>query len=132
LERGNDPNNVHPDPSPPTQPKYESDPQLRKRIRAILVEERSKKRQEGIWPYLLIRAFPGDYGVRLPPLNMFWESPDIQVVKGIVSTLEGNTPTLHPCSKCTSYHLYKSMEPRTSSCYWSKVASLLGKSFILV
>jgi hypothetical protein len=95
LERGSDPANVHPDPSPPTQPKYESDPQLRKRIRATLGDQRPRKRQEGIWPYLLIRAFPGDHGVRLPPLNNFWESPDILVVKGVVSTLEENTPTLH-------------------------------------
>jgi hypothetical protein len=45
---------------------------------------------------LLIRAFPGDYGVRQPPLNIFWESPDIQVVEGIVPTLENNIPTLRP------------------------------------
>lgn len=56
----------------------------------------SRPRQYGIWPYLLIRAFLGDYGKRWPPLKNFWESPDIIVVEGEVSTLEGNTPTLHP------------------------------------
>jgi hypothetical protein len=96
LERGTDPSTVHPDPSPPEEPKYESDPELRKKIKHQISEREPKPRQGGIWPYLLIRAFLGDYGVRFPPLNNFWESPDIQVVEGIVSTLEGNTPTLHP------------------------------------
>ncbi len=54
-------------------------------------------RQEGVWPYLLIRGVVGDQGVR--PFGQtvaFWESPDIKVVEGTVPTLTGQTPTLHP------------------------------------
>ena len=65
----------------------------------MLLDHEPRVRQDGIWPYLIIRAFPGDYGVRSPALNVFWESPDILVVNGIVTTLEGNTPTLHPVSE---------------------------------
>jgi hypothetical protein len=55
-------------------------------------------RQDGLWPYLLIRAFPGDTGVRQPPVSYFWESPDIRVYAGDVGIddIAGLTPVLHP------------------------------------
>lgn len=86
MERGTDPSNVHPDPSPPDKPKYESNPELRQKIKHKLNSSflEPKPRQYGIWPYLLIRAFLGDHGKRWPPLNNLWESPDIIVVEGVI------------------------------------------------
>ena len=44
-------------------------------------DHKPPSRQDGLWPYLLIRAYAGDSGVRLPPVGYFWESPDILVVE---------------------------------------------------
>jgi hypothetical protein len=99
LARGGEPTNPHqPQPIPKTL-KLTGDPERRELLRKFIenfLGHNPKKRQDGVWPYLLIRAFPNDFGVRQPPLSVFWESPDLLVVQGDVQTLEGNTPTLRP------------------------------------
>jgi hypothetical protein len=75
--------------------KPETRQELRKELENFLIRN-PKKRQDGIWPYLLIRAYPNDHGVRLPPANPFWESPDIIVVPGQVTTFDPNLITLRP------------------------------------
>ena len=61
------------------------------------METKGGIRQEGVWPYLLIRGIVGDQGVRpLPPGTVSWESPDIHVVEGDVPTLTNQTPTISP------------------------------------
>jgi hypothetical protein len=98
LERGKDPENIRIG-TPSVTPVLSSHPQtrqdLRKRLENYLID-RPKKRQDGIWPYLLIRAYSNDHGVRQPPPNPFWESPDIIVVPGQVTNFDGSQSTLHP------------------------------------
>lgn len=99
AQRGDDPANVHHPPGEGKEPTFHSDKERRDQISKTLeatIRERKPKRQDSFWPYLLIRAFLGDHGVRQPPLGVFWESPDILIVPGIVDTIEGNTPTLNP------------------------------------
>jgi hypothetical protein len=99
LERGDDPTKVHQEAPHPTTLKLTGDPELRKKLKNEIenfLTHHPKKRQDGIWPYLLIRAYTGDFGVRQPPPAVFWQSPDIIVIQGDVQTLEGNAPTLHP------------------------------------
>jgi hypothetical protein len=76
-----------------------ADPERKATIgRAIdnLIAHHEPSGTDRLLPYLLIRAFPGDHGVRQPPLGTFWESPDILVVAGIVDSLQDNAPTLTP------------------------------------
>lgn len=77
------------------------DPKRREQVEAHIrqwMDEKGRTRQDGLWPYLLIRAYLGDHGVRpVPwPPTPFWESPDIFVVEGDVPSLAGHTPTLNP------------------------------------
>ncbi|MDQ1722224.1 MAG: hypothetical protein QOI26_1958 [Pseudonocardiales bacterium] len=72
------------------------DPEAVKRAREWFGRHKRPSRQDGLWPYLLIRAFPGDTGVRQPPVGYFWESPDIRVYEGEVDDPEGVPPVLHP------------------------------------
>jgi hypothetical protein len=61
------------------------------------METKGGVRQEGVWPYLLIRGVVGDQGVRpFPQGTVFWESPDIKLVEGNVGVLTNQTPTLSP------------------------------------
>jgi hypothetical protein len=98
TQRGDDPPSTRPGPKPePGEPT--PDQQRRRRdVRAHLerwLKERGRRRQGGLWPYLLIRAVPGDHGVR--PLTVpFWESPDVIVVPGIAETYDGASATLSP------------------------------------
>ena len=97
-QRGEDPKSVRHDPKPQEpQPDPEKERE-RKKTRAFIDHWRKEKgrvRQDGLWPYLLIRAVPGDHGVR--PLTVpFWESPDILVVPGIVQNYDGVSATLSP------------------------------------
>jgi len=96
-ERGEDPPNVRHD-IPPTIPIIVDEERKKKIDRWIFqwFEENKPKRHQGPWPYLLIRAFLGDHGVRPVQTGIFWESPDIIVIQGDVSTPVGHTPTLHP------------------------------------
>jgi hypothetical protein len=77
------------------------DPKRRAEVEAHVrqwMDEKGRTRQNGLWPYLLIRAMLGDHGVRpVPwPPTPFWESPDIFVVPGDVPSLAGQMPTLNP------------------------------------
>lgn len=76
------------------------DPKRRKEVEAHVfhwIREKGRTRQNGLWPYLLIRAYAGDHGVRpVASPTPFWESPDIHVVEGDVTTIEGHTTTLNP------------------------------------
>jgi len=92
TERGGDPDN-------PTEPKVtpgQPDPDRVKQVTAWLHDKRHPSRQDGLWPYLLIRAYPGDTGVRQPAVSYFWESPDIRVYEGDVHDPNSATPVLHP------------------------------------
>lgn len=72
------------------------DPDRVKQVGAWLRDHRHPPRQDGLWPYLLIRAYAGDTGVRQPPVSYFWESPDIRVYQGDVHDPGSATPVLHP------------------------------------
>ncbi|MDP8975424.1 MAG: hypothetical protein M3N28_03475 [Actinomycetota bacterium] len=92
-QRGGDPR----DPGPrPEEPAFGSDPDLRERLREFVARRERPPRQDELWPFLLVRAFAGDTGVRSPAVGWFWESPDVIVVPGVVDTLEGQVPTLTP------------------------------------
>ncbi len=98
--RGDDPPNVHHDDGPPQEPPLTPDEkkrraELEREIDATL-KEKPPSRQDGIWPYLLVRAYLGDHGVRPAPGNYFWESPDILVCRGIISVYDSNLAVLHP------------------------------------
>jgi hypothetical protein len=98
--RGGDPQN----PAKPSDNRDlgKPDPAAIKRLEALLTKEADRGqgnpagRTKGLWPYLLVRAFPGDNGKRIPQLPVFWESPDVLVVPGDVNSLDGQTPTLNP------------------------------------
>ncbi|HEX2856247.1 MAG TPA: hypothetical protein VHO26_02045 [Propionibacteriaceae bacterium] len=92
AERGGEPP-AGPDPTVTPDP---ADPAEVKRVRAWLGDKEHPPRQDGLWPYLLIRAFPGDTGVRQPPVNYFWESPDIRVYEGDVQDPSTATPVINP------------------------------------
>jgi hypothetical protein len=92
AERGGDPDN-------PTEPKVapdKPDPDRVKKVWGWLHDRRHPPRQDGLWPYLLIRAAQGDTGVRQPPVGYFWESPDIRVYEGDVHDPNSAAPVLHP------------------------------------
>ncbi|HEY0378147.1 MAG TPA: hypothetical protein VGC87_14610 [Pyrinomonadaceae bacterium] len=94
-QRGEDPKSVRHDPKPHEPAR---DPAKVKEVRAFIdrrLKQKRRVRQDGLWPYLLIRAVPGDHGVR--PLSVpFWESPDIIIVPGVVSAYDGVSATLSP------------------------------------
>lgn len=92
AQRGGDPDN----PSDPTVEPDKPDPERVKLVTAWLHDKRHPPRQDGLWPYLLIRAHPGDTGVRQPPVSYFWESPDIRVYEGDVHDPTAATPVLNP------------------------------------
>lgn len=97
VERGDDSPGTRSDPPPAKEPIFKSDPLRRGRIKeAIERPARTLPRQLGLWPYLLVRAFPGDAGLRPPSQGVFWESPDILVFEGLVSTADGHTPVINP------------------------------------
>lgn len=92
AQRGGAPDN-------PTEPQVtpdKPDPERVKQVTAWLHDKRHPSRQDGLWPYLLIRAQQGDTGVRQPPVSYFWESPDIRVYQGDVHDPNSATPVLHP------------------------------------
>lgn len=92
-QRGGDPST----PSDPIKPRNDPpDPAAVAGVQDWLHRREPPSRQDGLWPYLLIRAFPGDKGVRQPPVGFFWESPDIRVYEGDVTDPSAATPTLHP------------------------------------
>ncbi len=94
-QRGEDPKSVRHDPKPQ---EPATDPGKMKEVRAFIdrrLKQKRRVRQDELWPYLLIRAVPGDHGVR-PLAVPFWESPDIIVVPGIVSAYDGVSATLSP------------------------------------
>jgi hypothetical protein len=76
----------------------EPDPGQVERAHEWFARHKQPSRQDGLWPYLLIRAFPGDTGVRQPPVGYFWESPDVRVYAGDVAQddVANHTPVLHP------------------------------------
>jgi hypothetical protein len=93
AQRGGDPDHTS-DPVPPRPDPL--DPEAVDRAKEWLNRHKSPSRQDGFWPYLLIRAYPGDTGVRQPPVGYFWESPDVRVYEGEIADPAGATPTLHP------------------------------------
>src|SRR5437879_4047691 len=101
LQRGGDPQPPHHD-AAPTKPTYRSDPARRATLKGMLpsIFERRRFRQDLLLPYLLIRAFPGDHGIRpIPQQRSASESPDIVVVPGApaeMAGLEGQHPTAAP------------------------------------
>ncbi|PZS03015.1 MAG: hypothetical protein DLM69_03355 [Candidatus Chloroheliales bacterium] len=99
-QRGDDPANLHRDDGSPQPPPLTPEQKKRRDIleREIdnVIKERPPSRQDGIWPYLLIRAYLGDHGVRPAPGNYFWESPDIIVCRGVLSDYDSNKAVLHP------------------------------------
>jgi hypothetical protein len=61
-------------------PPWPSDPEIEARKRQIRIAWSSRPRplrQDGMWTYLLIRAFPGDKGAR--PAAVAWASQDIKI-----------------------------------------------------
>lgn len=92
AQRGGDPDHT----TDPTFSTDKPDPERVKRVAGWLKDKRHPPRQDGLWPYLLIRAFPGDTGVRQPPVSYFWESPDIRVYQGDVQDPSSAAPVLHP------------------------------------
>ncbi len=92
AQRGGEPDHT----GDPTVTPDKPDPERVKRLTAWLSDQRHPSRQDGLWPYLLIRAHPGDTGVRQPPVSYFWESPDIRVYSGDVTDPASATPVLHP------------------------------------
>jgi hypothetical protein len=96
-ERGDDSPSTRRDPPPSKEPIFKSDPTRRGRIKeSIEGPARELPRQLGLWPYLLVRAYPGDAGLRPPSQGVFWESPDILVFQGAVNTADGHTPVINP------------------------------------
>jgi len=98
VQRGGDPVPPHHD-AAPTAPIYNSDATRRSALDAALSSIRGqlRYRQDLLLPYLLIRSFPGDHGIRPFPQNSpSWEfSPDVMAVPGTpgqVQTLSGATP----------------------------------------
>src|SRR5260370_8132808 len=82
--RGLDPPNVaHPElPAWPVDPEIEA---RKEQIRLAWQNRPRPVRQDGLWPYLLIRAFAGDQGARpivRSPFRAPGLSPDIIVVEG--------------------------------------------------
>jgi hypothetical protein len=75
------------------------DPKRRKEVEGHVfkwIREKGRTRQNGLWPYLLIRAYAGDHGVRPVAPMPCWESPDILVIEGDVASPAGRTATLNP------------------------------------
>lgn len=94
TQRGGDPDTSRDPVVRPDKP----DPDKVKQAREWFGRHKHPSRQNGLWPYLLIRGFPGDTGVRQPPVSYFWESPDIRVYAGDVAAddVANHTPVLHP------------------------------------
>ena len=101
AQRGTDSASVRPN-HKPQEPRPEEDERERQRraeIERMIEREQDKRgrvRQEGLWPYLLIRGYAGDHGVRPISSQPFWCSPDIIVVPGIVQTYDGLSATVTP------------------------------------
>lgn len=75
---------AHPDPGPGPEgdPNWQPDEgltgSLRKGFYGLLGDKRRYDRHDSFWPYLVIRAMPGDKGARpLWPPVATWESPDL-------------------------------------------------------
>lgn len=92
AERGGDPATS----TDPTVTPDAPNPDRVKQVTAWLNDKQHPSRQDGLWPYLLIRAHPGDTGVRQPPVSYFWESPDIRVYEGDVQDPSSATPVMNP------------------------------------
>lgn len=69
-----------------SEPAYSSDPKKRDRLDARLRRELPKVRvrQDGLWPFLLIRTHLGDTGQRPILQLILYESPDIMMIEGDV------------------------------------------------
>src|SRR5437867_3829886 len=61
--------------------------QLRAKLPALVAERRERPRAERFYPYLLVRAAPGDMGARpIAAPHTGWQSPDIWIVPGLPAT----------------------------------------------
>jgi len=83
---------THPDPGPGPDgnPGWQPDKGLlgeaRKAFSGLLGDKRRYDRQDAFWPYLVIRAVPGDKGARpLWPPTATWESPDLLLMPAEVT-----------------------------------------------
>jgi len=74
--RGVDPPNITPFKVPP----WPVDPNVVNQILTDWSNRPKPARQDGMWPYLVIRSFPGDFGAR-PSVRRF-SSPDVLVAEG--------------------------------------------------
>jgi len=94
AQRGGDPDTS----SDPVVRPDKPDPAAVKQAWEWFGRKKHPSRQDGLWPYLLIRAYPGDTGVRQPPVSYFWESPDVRVYAGDVAEADvaNHVPVLHP------------------------------------
>jgi hypothetical protein len=95
-ERGADPAEVLHS-SPPAEPVLRSAPVTRAAVETRLARlaPRNRVRQDGLWPFLLIRDFVGDDG-RARLTRELRQSPDIVVVPGDVASLAAGSPTTAP------------------------------------
>ena len=81
----------------PAEPTFRSSPATRAAIdtRLARLVPGTRVRQDGLWPFLLIRDHLGDSG-RSRITREAVQSPDILVVEGDVATLAGGPPTTAP------------------------------------
>ena len=85
-------------PEPPSAPAYQSDPRKRARLNARLQKELPKVRvrQDGLWPFLLIRTHLGDTGQRPILEEVLYDSPDIMLIEGDVQAPNQGPPVSTP------------------------------------
>jgi hypothetical protein len=83
---------AHPDPGPGADgdPNWQPDDRLmgavRKTFYGLLGDKQRYDRRDAFWPYLVIRAVPGDKGARpLWPPTVSWESPDLLLMPAEVA-----------------------------------------------
>jgi len=81
-----------------TKPAYSSDANERARLDARLEKELPKVRirQDGLWPFLLIRTHLGDTGKRPILQRILYESPDIMMIEGNVQRPDAGPPVSQP------------------------------------
>jgi hypothetical protein len=95
-ERGRDPSTVVRS-ARPAEPVFRSDPATRAKVNTRLdrLAPRYRVRQDGLWPFLLIRDFLGDDGKTRLTRDLR-QSPDLLVVPGDVATLAPASLTDRP------------------------------------
>jgi hypothetical protein len=91
------PKNKHAD-LPPRDPNYQQS-DTNQKIDQRLREDKPRRRTQTLFPYLLIRAFPGDRGARQPPLwppTVCWESCDLHLLPAGGGSFDFGRTVLQP------------------------------------